>query len=334
MPDDQVVTDQVAEQPPVDTTDQVVDEGAAFESEDDQSKAELPADKTEPEKKEDKETPAADEPKDESSAGEGEAPPDEDETDEDILRGKELLAEQEKEAEEKRLKEEADKAELEKSQIPPEKLNLHKLQTEAFDKNAIETFKSIVPENLFPDEPVELSDGTTLDYASLVKEYPEMPSYVAGVANNIVRQMLETGYMVSGEKYQKDVQGIRDSLAQHLFLRDVTHPIYGVPKAKEIVKSKEFNEWLPKQKPEIHAMLKSKDAFDSIKVFKRFLNREVIGGMKVGAEETDNARATAKETFDAAMKKEKSNPSKPGKSNLSGEDEMRIAFESDDDDDI
>jgi hypothetical protein len=311
MPDDQLT--EVTE--PV---DQEIDENAAFLDED----VETPAvEETVVEDATPKEEPKEENPE-KTETDDTEAT--ETETGDDILRGKEILEAEQKE------KEERESREREEAAKQTDTPSRSKLSDERFEKQHLEVFHNVLPKNLFPKEPVKLNDGTELDFNSLVTDYPEIPYFVAGIVNNLVRQMTEGGYLVSNDHNQKQIGQINEGFEKQLFVRTVTHPEYGVPKAAEIADSKKYKEWLPEQPEEIQALLRTNDPWNHIRVLKRFLNKEVLGKAEEEVSKKDKTRKAKKENFDAIHKTTIKSTGKRS-SSMSPEDEEAAAFYGDDD---
>jgi len=150
-------------------------------------------------------------------------------------------------------------------------------------------------------------------------------------SNNIMRQMAATGYLVSGEQYQADIQRFGKTIDSRQMERTITHPVYGVPNAREIVRSADFAPWMEKQPDEIKALFSSPDPFDRIKILKRFVNKGVLGEARQQKEQAEQKRAAAKKNFDAIHKTQKPAGSvKPKKSAMRPEDEEAEAFNSED----
>lgn len=253
----------------------------------------------------------------------------EEEDDEDLIRGKSLL-EAEQKAEEDRQKKEREEQDQRQQQEQPQ----NQLVGERFDHQHFEALRSHIPKNLFPNEPVKLSDGTELDFKSLVTDYPELPYYVSAMANNLIRQMAASGFLVSGESSQKQLTNINETIDKRNFVRTVTHPEYGVPKAHEISESQEFKEWYPKQPAEIQALGKSENPWDHIRMFRRFLKQSVIDKADQANNETDANRQEKKKKVNSALKApDKSQKRRQPAPKKDDPDDERAAFESKDDDD-
>ena len=323
MPDD-IIEEQVAElEVTVDPPDQEVDEASAFDE--DESSSKEPVD----------EEPESTEPEVEKEETEGKDEKatitESQEDDDDIKRGRELLAAQKKAKEEQ----EAAKPPVDESKMTPQQkreARISAVLNESFDKDTIEkVILPSIPKNILPKEPITLADGTTMDFGEVVKDYPEMPALVAIIANNIMRQMAATGYLVSGEQYQSDIQRFGKTIDSRQMERTITHPVYGVPNAKEIVRSADFAPWMEKQPDEIKALFSSPDPFDRIKILKRFVNKGVLGEAKQQKEQAELKRVAAKKNFDAIHKTKKPVGSvKPTRSAMRPEDEEAEAFYSED----
>lgn len=241
-----------------------------------------------------------------SDQQEGEPDNEEDDDDEDLKRGKELLdAIKEKEAAEAAKKEDAP---TETTRDDAEKQAKHQrisqVYNQSWDEKSIkDTLLKVIPPNLFPKDPVKLEDGSTLDFGTVMEEVPELPSMIAMMAHNVIEQMVATGYLVGNDRYSKDVEKYMGAVDQRIFTNTI---INRIPKAREIVSSTEFQEWAPKQKPELQALWKSNSPLDRVAFINRFLNREVIGKTKVKNKELETKRSSEKKNFDsihAARKK-------------------------------
>lgn len=371
MPDDDTAQDQVAEQEAgttavanIDeetTADKLSDEVAAFGQDDDSDDTdELGLDPEKKAAKKSDDASASDEkdkkqakPKDgESEEGESEKEggkkaddsensgddDDEEELDDDTKRGRELL-EAQKAADDKKKEEEAAadtaKNETDEKKSGDDEEFDSKYSIESYTDDHIKQFNGIIPEGLFPKDPVKLDDGTELDFESVVKDYPEIPAMVAGITNHIVREMMGTGFLAGGDHLKSGGNDLMQKIQNMLFVREITHPVYGVPNAKDIVESKEFPKWLEKESDEIKALEKSANPHDRIRLLKRFLNNEVVDKMEEGAAAADDKRKAAKKNFDAVHKSTpKSGKPKSKKAVADTPDDERAAFEEDDKDDL
>lgn len=321
MPDDEL-TPVVTEQ----DVDQEVDEDAAF-SEDEEHVSDESQESEQVADEETQDEQVSDDTEDKSEPdSEQDTESSDDEEDEDLKRGKAILdAEEQERAEKERL--ENERREQEQAKETP---HANKLVGERFEQHHFEALKNFIPQNLFPKEPVKLSDGTELDFKTLVTDYPELPFYVSAIANNLVRQMTESGFLVSNEAAQQQLSKVHETMDQRTFSMTVTHPEYGVPKAAEIADSQEFKDWYSKEKPEIQALGKSKDPWDHIRMFKRYLNKEVLGNAKAEVEKKDEQRRKKKDNFDAVHKTTIKSKGKRS-SFVNPEDEEAAAFNSEDD---
>ncbi len=313
MPDD---LEQVAEPEVTETAepeDVLKNESDAFEVDDDAAAKEPTQDE------QDKEPEKEDADADESAEDEEKADETEDESDEDLKRGKEIL-DAKKAEEEQRAQSDTE----EKQPDEPEDL-----RKESFTADTVTKIAEYVPKNLLP-ESVKLPDGTELDFKTVMADYPEIPHIVAAYANNIIRQMVNNGFLVSGNR----LQDFDKTIDRRSFIRTVTHPQYGVPQADKIVKSDEYKAWVEKQPPEIQVLRESGNPFDMIRVLKRFQGQGILGDAKADAEKADKQRQEKKAAFDSAhktTKKNKGTPSKPKTEAVDSKAEEMEAFLSDDD---
>jgi len=311
MPDDQVIDEQVAEQTPAEIVDDAVDESAAFGGEDSE---EVQEKQPEPE-------PEVQEPEEEPE-------PKEEETDEDVERGKAII--------EQRQKQEAERQQREAEQQRTQDPDKYDYRKESLKQEQVEVLNSVIPKNLLPTGPIKMEDGTVLNFDDLTKEYPELPIYIGAHVDNIIRQLVDSGFLVGSQKYQSDIKSINDGMDQRMFLRTVTHPQYGVPEAAKIAASQEFKDWFASEKPEVQALGSSKDPWDHVRLLKRFQGKAVLSEAKQKAAEKDIERQEKKKNFDAIHKttiKTKSN-TRAQKSSLTPEAEELEAFTSKDDDDF
>uniref|UniRef100_A0A6M3XTL2 Uncharacterized protein n=1 Tax=viral metagenome TaxID=1070528 RepID=A0A6M3XTL2_9ZZZZ len=320
MPDDEKITEQ---------DDLEKDEALAFNSDDadestegldvenefelEDKKPEEPGKKPEPD---DKENELVKKPGD-AEEDDGEV---EDE-DEDLERGKEILAEQER-AEKERIQREATQRQ-------------HRQETGAYNPRAevntpesIEFFKNVVPQNLFP-ETVTLKDGTELDFASVINHEPELPVMMAVIANNIVRQMIHSGFLST----RTDIDVLDRRVQDRLFARTVTNKQDGVPEAAKIYHDPEFKKWFDKEPKEIQALQGSDDPYDHIKLFNRYLNKSGLEAAGKKVADLDEKRKAKKKSFDAIHKTTVRNKKASPGSMVDPMEEMREGFESEDDDD-
>lgn len=313
MPDE---LEQVAEPETTEQTTEAEDilknETDAFESESDEP--EKPEETIIPEEPEEK-TEETDEESDESEESE-ESGEEESEEDEDVKRGKEILAE-------KQAAEEAQKKqdETQDSDEPDD------LRKESFDNETIGKLASYLPKNLLPGT-AKLEDGTELDFKTVLSDYPEIPHIIAAYTNNIIRQMVGSGFLVSDEA----LNNFGQKFDQKSYVRTVTHPQYGVPQAGNIINSDEYKSWVEKQPAEIQALRESGNPFDMIRVIKRFQNQGILDDAKKKAEEHDEKRREKKKTFDAVHKTaKKRTPTKPKTEIIDGKAQEMEAFLSDED---
>ena len=322
MPDDEKVTEHVDQTPSPDTE---ADESTAF---DDDSDSDEIMETMSLERGEEKETPEPD--KEGEEEVEEEEPVEEEETpseeDEDILRGKELLGEEEKPPEEEK---ETPKEEEDAFEEKPTDGDYSDVFTKELQADDLDFYNAVVPEKLLPKE-VTLKDGTVLDFDSWRDENPEAIPAITAVAHNLITQMIANGLIATTQNVSK----IESSLDSKLFDRTVTHKEYGVPKANEIKESKDFKDWLKDEPKEINALMKSKDPYDHIRVYKRFLNKSGVEEAKKKAEEIDKKRKVSKEKFDAVHKTTpRPSQKRSPKAELEGKEQEKLAFESDDDED-
>lgn len=326
MPDDEKITEQETSPP-----DTEYDEESAFSDDSDNDEImERPVHEVKEEGAdqagEGDKGEEGDEGKPEGEAKEGETG-EEGEDDEDIRRGRELLGEDSKKEGEEGEEGKGDKETQEGAQEPAADLTVEQFRESIFHAkhtpDSIKEMVSYIPENLLPDE-VTLEDGTVCDFVELREENPGLIPAITAVAHNIVMQMVANNYLQTTE-------GMMAMLNE----RDLTHPQYGVPKAREIERSNEFKAWLDKQPKEIQALHKSDDTFDRLRVFRRFVNKEVLGEAKERADQHDERARDSKGRFVAVHKSTvKSAPKKPtGPTSEGGPDAERDAFYSDDDDD-
>jgi hypothetical protein len=322
MPDE---LEQVAEQE--ETAQTGADELAAFESEDELGLSKKP-DEQESQKEDPKGAHAESESVDESAekdTDESEGAED-DETDEDVKRGKEII-EQQKADQERAEKEQQEKeaAKADEKPVPPD------LRSESFTPDVVKNLAGFVPKNLLPKGDVELEDGTTLNFDDIVNDYPGLPLMITAISNNIVRQMVQTGFLVSEGRYKSDTENFQKGINQREYERIVTHPVYGIPEAKKIIQGDEFKKWIGDQPDEIKALYEvSNNPWDLVKVIKRFKGTELLGGSKEKADAHDKKRKGNKEIFDGVHRSTVKSKGAPKQSRLSGKEEEAAAFYGDD----
>lgn len=328
MPDD-IIDQEVAEQ------DDPKDETAAF-NEDSDEKDEFGKDidvkdevDDEPEEKEveehEKKEEKAEEDEEEPEKEEPES--EEDEDDDDIKRGKELIAKKEQEEAEQKEKEEAEKAEHDE----PESADL---RNEKFEIKDLETLHSHIPKNLLPKGEIELEDGTKLNFDEVVKDYPEMPMMIGAVANNMIRQLIDKEFLMSYEKFDQEANRFLDNYEKNMFVRTVTHPEYGVPNADEIAKSDEYVKWFKALPDSLRALNDSSNPWDHIRLLKRYINKDAIATAEKEVAEKETKRKAAKDTFDKVHKstvKSKGKPQTKTSDSPSDEDEAFNSDEKDED---
>jgi hypothetical protein len=324
MPDE---LEQVVEQE--EPTQTGSDELEAFESDDELGLGEKPEEK-EPEKEEPKVEPKTEPDNPEVDPEDPEKDPDnpegEVEEDDDVKRGKEII-EQQKAEQERQEKEQKEKEAAEKNEEPA----APDLRNESFSPEIVKEISGFVPKNLLPKGEVELEDGTTLNFDDITKEYPELPVMIAAISNNIVRQMVQSGYLVSEGRYQSDSENLQKTIGQREYERIVTHPVYGVPEARKIVQGDEFKKWIKGEPDEIKALYEvSRDPWDMVKVLKRFKGTELLGDAKEKAAEHDEKRKSNKDVFDGVHKSTVKSKGTPKQSRLSGKEEEAAAFYGDD----
>lgn len=247
---------------------------------------------------------------------------DTDEADEDVIRGKELVAEQEKEEADRKAADEARKAEkVETGGYNP----FHERQ----DAAGIEFFKGVMPEGLFPDK-VTLKDGTELDFKAVLENDPEIPVMVAIIANNLIRQMIANKFLVTNA----DLDGMNETIDNRLFTRTVTNRTDGVPNAQKIYSDPAFKKWTGEQPKEIQALMRSSDPYDHIRVFKRYLGKAGLDDAKKNVVSLDEKRKVAKDKIDGVLKNTvRSKSAKPKGTVLSQREEEAAGFNSEDADD-
>jgi len=325
-PEDQGVSeDQAAAGTEQTAAEAELDESKAFEAETDEDKAEelgLSVDELEGEAEEEEEKdPDAEKGEEAEKAEKAEEEVEDEELDEELdddeTRGQELLdagkkAEAEKEAE-KEAEEKAAEAPAAETYSP------FKAAHTAED---LEFFKSVVPENLLPKEPITV-DGVELDFDYFQKENPEFVPAAMAISKNIIDQMLANNALVSGDVY-KHIETV-------LFHRDVAKE---VPKHAEIYASEDFNKWLPAQPETIRALMDSDDAADVVRVFNRFLNKEGLEKASKNVVKLDKKRKAAKKKADSVYKTTvKSKKTGTSQSSVDGDAEETEAFESSEGDD-
>lgn len=309
MPDDQVVeqTDGLVTDTEADATD------AFDEEESEETTLGLDEELSTPSEKQEEE-----EPEEESLEEEEE----EEAEDEDVLRGKEILESQRKSEEEKKRLEEEAQAKTE----PEEK----KYTFDKYSDENLDILHGLIPPNLFPDT-VKLPDGTELDYGDITGNFPALPSMIAGIANHVIRSMMETGYLVGGEQLKNEISGTNQARDKSWFIRTVTHPVYGVQNAAEIVNSDDYKKWFPEQPEEIQALRNSGNPHDMVRLIKRFLGKEVLDGLAEAAGKKDEQRRNAKGQFEAVHKTTAKSSGKPSRKVKDSPADEAEAFDSDDD---
>ena len=173
--------------------------------------------------------------------------------DEDILRGRELLSRREKSEttdtdDARRAQQQAqEQAQRQAQQQAQANAQRQSPAQESYDTNAIETINKFIPKNLFPKDPVKLSDGTELDYGHVMQQLPELPTMITGTFDFMVRELTKSGYLLTGKSAQDTIGKLTDSIKNEFFLQHLTHPEYGVPNAAEIAKTDEFQKWYESQ---------------------------------------------------------------------------------------
>uniref|UniRef100_A0A6M3IYN4 Uncharacterized protein n=1 Tax=viral metagenome TaxID=1070528 RepID=A0A6M3IYN4_9ZZZZ len=309
------------------TSDIPADEGAAFASEVDEDKEifeGLEKSEEKSEKKPEGELEEKLEKKSEEKVEdelEEEEPEKDAEEDEDVIRGKELLEVQEKEAAEREAAEKVAKTQrADEGGYSP--------FTEKHDAKSLEFFKSIIPQNMFPDA-VTLEDGTELDFKSVYESEPEIPVMIATIANNLIRQMISNKFLITAN----DMVEIRDEIDNRFFESTLTNKHDGVPNARDIFNSAEFKKWLPDQPKEIQALRNSIDPYDHIRLFKRFMNSSGLESAKSKVKSLDEKRRASKKNFDAIHSTTVRSKSKAGGSALDPREEELAGFNSPDDTD-
>ena len=131
-----------------------------------------------------------------------------------------------------------------------------------------------------------------------------------------------------------DIEGLEGKISDQLFARTVTNSRYGVPNAKKIYDSDEFQAWLPKQPKEIQALRNSADPKDHIRIFKRFLSTEGLKDAKGKVVQIDKNRKAKKKEFDDLHKSTvKAQKGKPDTSAGDARTEEAEGFNSKEDDD-
>jgi len=269
--------------------------------------------KAEAEKPDDK----VEKPDDKVAEGLGE----DEEDDEDTIRGKELVAEQEKEETDKKVAEDAEKVQRREE-------GAYNPFAEQHDAKSLSFFRGIIPPNLLPDI-VTLEDGTELNFKSVLETDPEIPVMITTIANNLIRQLVANKYLATN----LDIAGLGEDFDDKLFMRTLTNKHDGVKDAKKIYNSEDFKKWLPEQPKEIQALLKSKDPDDHARLYKRFLGKSGLDTAKEEIAEKDAAKKAKKEKFDAIHKMTVKSKPKPKAGAVTDREEERAGFESKDDDD-
>ena len=333
MPEDEIkegqVSEQVDEELIKDGPEKAEAEDTAFEADTDENDDEIV---TDPEKDKegvgdgDKEETQDDlEKKEEDEKEGGEKEEGEEEGDEDILRGREILKEEESPEKEETLEEE---------EKPEEKREIQEASDNpAFsvgDEKMVKFFSGIIPEKLIPDKAASHS-GVDLDFKDYMETNPEAAPMMAIIADNLIRQLIHSGYLMTSEAAKKEIEEIRGETDQKFFDRSLTN---AVPKAKEIESGDDYKKWIANQPKEIQALDKSNDPEDKIRALKRFLDSEGLEDAKAKKKDLAEKRAKAKEKTDAILKttirgKKRQTPA----SAMSPEEEEDAGFFSKDDDD-
>lgn len=249
----------------------------------------------------------------------------EDEEDEDVKRGKELIEAKAKADEEAQVK-----LDEEKATAKTEKEGTYSPYTSKATPEDLQRYSTALPEGFLPDG-MTLENGEVLDFKTYREDNPELVPMTIATVVNVVEQLLAAGHLVDAKSAKSKLDDVYTSIDNQLFMRTVTNARHGVPKAREIHGSDEFQAWLKEQPPEIQALDSSSDADDHIRMLKRYLNKSGLEDAKKKTQEIDKKRAKKKKKVDGILKTTpKSKQTKPGVSSVSGDDEEREAFESED----
>jgi len=248
-----------------------------------------------------------------------------DEDDEVLARGKELI--EKREAAEKEAAD--DKAAEETGAAPGSDKDPVPATKASYTPENVELFASVIPETLLPDT-VTLKDGTELDFKRYSDIDPEAPIMAAAIAHNMINQMIESGQLARGSL--KD--DVSFEIKNALFMRTLTNKTYGVPDAEKIHSSPEFVKWYEGQPETIKELMASDSPHDRIMVYKRFIGSAGKDAADKKIADLDAARKGKKDKFDGVHKStSRKTQTKTDKSVLDGQAEMQAAFDEEDDED-
>jgi len=270
MPDDVVETQE--QETSVDTADTDFDAGFGEEATDEVK----PTQEEEVTEEATESTEEVVEEKDEAAEGKakgGEADADkggaaeEEEADEDIRRGREMLK-----AEEDRTKA-AETARQEKAAREDAARRSASIGSTAnFLKPTQATIDGVLARYA---DPTLLSgkvmlNGTEVDMGDYVKDNPEIPVVAGLVAHNFLQDLVDSGVLPSGRALQAAIVEVRQEMSDRFFEATLKGLVRdGDP--EEIIGTPEFKDWSQKAPREIKILFKSDDPRDHARALNRFL---------------------------------------------------------------
>uniref|UniRef100_A0A6M3IIU5 Uncharacterized protein n=1 Tax=viral metagenome TaxID=1070528 RepID=A0A6M3IIU5_9ZZZZ len=241
--------------------------------------------------------------------------------DEDDLRGKELL-EQEQKAEEDR---KARTEEAERQRRAREQAQLDTRGAPPIDERTAKIYRDVVPDTMIPDT-VEI-DGQSLDLKGYLTDFPESKVLSAMAADRVVIELVKQGFLMTAEQHQQALQEAENRMYDHIFSERVMED---VPKAFEISESAEFKAWQKTAKPGTQALFRSLNPRDHVRGFKKFMAEQGLADATVKKTAKTNTARARKAKHDAIHSTTLKSRKQPSKTSLTPEEEMAEGFYSDD----
>lgn len=232
---------------------------------------------------------------------------------EEELRGKSILEQQE--AEEKQTRAEQERAEAERREHeareqagkPPKYIPISQADADVYLQMAS-------PE-LFKGQTIKIGDSeVALD--EYVADNPEVTVIAGALINNFLSALVQKGLIATKDTVSQTISEHMRGAEEKAFIMDIR--LHGVKDPVALSKHEKFPEWYKGQKPSIQALFRSKEASDHALGWKRFQRDLKLPGAEKKAEVDAKAREV-KEKKDALF----------GSTIRSGQPSKRSAVEDD-----
>ena len=288
------------------------DEAEAFGEDDEATPVNPEEEEPEPEPEEEKGEPGLD------------AEEEPEDLDEDDLRGKELLEQEQEQKLEEDRKSQEEAAERQR-QLQERGRAADPQAPAPIDAATAKIYHDVLPDSLIPDT-VDV-DGKTLDLKGYLEDFPESRVLSALAADKVVIELVKQGLLMTAKQHEQALQDAENRIYNYIFSERVQED---VPKAFDISESPEFKEWHKTAKPETQALFRSANPRDHVRGLKKYMAEQGLAEAKEKKTGKTSAARTRKTKHDD-LHKTTLKSRKAGAYTLTPEDEEREAFESEED---